>query len=366
MKITFLLTFIICLNTYAQAPYSSPGMQEPVRLDEAVDNPPFGFYEYLPQNFNETSGDTYPIVFFFHGIGEKGNGSNQLHRVLKNGMPRRIKNGTHYPAIVISAQAPYGSFNGANFLQLYNYFTSKYPVDLNRVYVTGLSAGGGGTWRVAEAHPDKIAAILPICGANRLGNPSAFLQTMPIWAHHNFADKPVNRIHTVDNVNRIANNNKSVEDVYPFGPNKSVANTDYTMQYNTNTQNWIANVGVLKPEQKMSFTLYKKGNHDAWTKTYNNPAVWEWLFAQSLANDDTLSSKNINNNNTLLYYNSTQQVLTLNSKTPINYIYIYNVQGNLISKDINKSINVSQLTNGVYFLKVVTNTGASTKQFIKY
>ncbi len=274
---------VTCQAKTPGAPYGKAGEHTAIRLDEAVDNPPFGFYEYLPTNFDLNSGKKYPLVLFYHGIGEQGNGSEDLNRVLFHGPPKLIKNGKHFDAIVISPQSPNGWFNGGSFLSLFNYLTTKYPIDTKRIYVTGLSAGGGGTWKSLETHDDKIAAIVPVCGASAVGDPSAFLQNTPIWAHHNFADPRVGKGTTINNVNRIANTAASVMTAYPYGNgSNTVADDDYTMYFNLTTKTWSSQKGINQPMQKMAFTLYKNGGHDAWTKTYNNQQVWDWLFAQKL------------------------------------------------------------------------------------
>ncbi|TSE10130.1 DUF5018 domain-containing protein [Aquimarina algiphila] len=265
------------------APYGNAGEHTAVKLSEATDNPPYGFYEYLPIDFSPSSSKKYPLLIFYHGIGQKGNGSEDLSKVLVNGPPKLIKNGKDFEAIVISPQSPNGWFGGNSFLSLYNYLIKNYPIDINRVYVTGLSAGGGGTWKALESHHDKIAAAVPICGANRLVQPADFLINSKIWAFHNFEDKRVGRATTIDNVNRVANTGTSVMAVYPYGDgSRTVANEDYTMHFNTDTDKWSTNQGINKPNQNMAFTMYKLGGHDAWTKTYNNEKVWDWLFAQSL------------------------------------------------------------------------------------
>jgi len=173
------------------APYGKAGEQTAVRIDEATDNPSHGFYEYLPKSYDPNSNKKYPVVLFLHGLGEKGNGESELPKLLRTGVPKLLKNGKHFEAIIISPQSKGGWFTEQAFLKLYNYITSHYPVDTKRFYVTGLSAGGGGTWIALDYHSDKIAAVVPICGAKNVRNPSPSLQNKPIWVHHNFADGTV-------------------------------------------------------------------------------------------------------------------------------------------------------------------------------
>ncbi|AUP81321.1 carboxylesterase family protein [Flavivirga eckloniae] len=356
-RILNILTLLICIGSFSQAPYGKAGMQTEVRLDTATDYPPHGFYEYLPQDFNPLSNKKYPVMFFFPGLGEKGNGTTDLKKMLDTGVPKIINNGKHFPCIVISPQDKWGY---PSFIRMYNYVVQKYPIDLDRVYLTGLSAGGGVTWKAAEAHTDKIAAILPICGANIIGNPSDHLQNMPIWAHHNFKDTKVHPRSTITNVNHIANNNKNVMEVYPYGPNKTVANTNFTMQYNTITQEWSAGSGINSPDHKMSFTLYKYGDHNAWDKTYSNQNVWDWLFAQT-KRPDTSSTSDFKHEKytkfTPLIKTSSEDV-NITANRDIDQVVIYDLYGNEILKQKNSIIHKSSIPlKKPLVFKVKSSTG---------
>ena len=167
----------------------SPGTQTAVYKNTA-NGIPFGYYEYLPINYdiNLNTNQKYPVVIFFGGVGELGNGTTQLHKMLNpDAPPRLINDGRHFPAIVISAQHS-GWFDEVQSKQLYDYIVSRYPVDLDRVYVTGLSAGGAATWKFARAFPELPAAIVPIAGATQYKTPVTSLQSLRIWAFHNVLD----------------------------------------------------------------------------------------------------------------------------------------------------------------------------------
>lgn len=364
LAIVFNLTTVL----YAQAPYGTAGEQTAVRLDEAVDSPPFGYYEYLPEDFDLVSGRRYPLVLFYHGIGEKGNGSEDLQRVLLHGPPKLINQGRHFPVIVISPQSSSGWFNGDSFLRLYTYLTTHYPIDINRVYVTGLSAGGGGVWKSLEAHYDKIAAAVPICGANIIGDPSDFLQNTNIWAHHNFEDTRVGKGNTINNVNRIANIGVSVMSVYPYGNgSNTVADDDYTMHFDTVSDQWYLSSGVIKPDYNLSFTLYKFGGHDAWTKTYNNQDVWDWMFSKDL-NTLSTASFNISTDKVSIYPNPSKEETNLNLGKNTFNISIADRMGRIVDMYNNKkdhlSIDVSSYSTGLYYVSI-TNLDNSNSQTLK-
>lgn len=357
--VLFFIVFSHSAHLRAQTPYGNAGDHTPVILGSP--EAPFGYYEYLPTTFDVSSSTTYPLVLFYHGLGEKGNGTSELNKVLVNGPPKLIEQGTDFEAIIISPQSASGWFSPADFLSLYTYLTAHYPIDTNRIYVTGLSAGGGSTWNALKGHFEKIAAAVPICGAGSVSDPADFLQQTPIWAHHNFSDGTVGRGQTINNMNRIANTGSSVMGVYPYGSSNSVADADYSMPFDTNTQTWSASVGIHAPNDKLSFTLYKNGNHDAWTKTYNNQEVWDWLFAQRL---NTLGTDDENLELTFkLYPNPTFNKTTIVcSGSTEKTVEIYNLTGakiysNVLFKEL--TIDMSSYASGVYIVKVV---GATNRQ----
>ncbi len=267
-------------------PFSTPGKQVAVKIQDNTSG--YGFYEYLPQDFSMTSGKKFPVVIFYHGIGEKGNGNQDLPRVLKNGPPKLIeRKGKHFPAIVISPQSRFGWFGSGDFERQLNFLIDNgYPVDTDRVYVTGLSAGGGGTWKSLEGAGDRIAAVVPVCGANRLAAAVAGgLLGKKVWAFHNFFDGAVSRATSDANVNSIVNDGSSVMDKYPFGPGKTHADDNYTLHYTNGA--WKAIKGVVAPQKDMGYTIFNRRGHNAWTATYDSQEMWDWLFAQSLATSST-------------------------------------------------------------------------------
>ncbi len=270
------------LHAQGSAPYGEAGDQTAVYVNDTT--LPWGYYEYLPLDFNSTSGQLYPVIIFFHGVGERSdNVPTNLTRVLNTGLPRNIENGLDLPAIVISPQAPWGWFEEQDFLTIYNYLKDSYPIDLNRVYVTGLSAGGAGTIRALRAHSDKIAAAVPICPADLISMSDPELRQTPIWFHHNFDDTVVYPANSIDSCNAIMDNGTSVMDIYPYGPNNSGANGDYTMNINDNGD-WQLFSGASVPQNNLGFTLYRYGGHDAWTRTYNNQEVLDWMLSKTLDN----------------------------------------------------------------------------------
>ncbi len=192
---------------------------------------------YLPKGYGKEKKE-WPLVLFLHGSGERG---NDLQLVKKHGPTKLVEQGKEFPFILVSPQCPEGSWWAVDILDgLLKEIEEKYDVDKNRIYVTGLSMGGYGTWSLAMKYPHRFSAIAPICGG---GNERTVckLKDMPIWVFHGVKD----------NVVPIYESQKLVD-------------------------------ALKKCGNDVKFTIYPEANHDSWTETYNNPELYEWLLSHSL------------------------------------------------------------------------------------
>jgi predicted peptidase len=150
---------------------------------------------FVPKDYK---GDKdYPCILFLHGAGESGSdGKKQTTVGLAKAVKAREKKGS-FPFITIFPQSnPRGwtasSGPGKTAMAILAEVRKNYKVDANRIYLTGLSMGGGGTWSLAVAHPDMWAAIVPICGAG--GAKAADMEKIkdiPCWVFHGDADPTV-------------------------------------------------------------------------------------------------------------------------------------------------------------------------------
>lgn len=189
---------------------------------------------YLPSGY-ETSRQKWPLVLFLHGAGESG---TELAKVKMHGPPKLVEAGREFPFILVSPQCSSRGWNADSLNALLDDLVQTYRVDKDRVYVTGLSMGGYGTWSLAAAHPEKFAAIAPVCGG---GNPkdAAKLARLPIWVFHGAKDPTV----------PLQRSEEMVQAINAAGGNPK-------------------------------FTIYPEAGHDSWTETYNNPEFYTWLLAQ--------------------------------------------------------------------------------------
>jgi predicted peptidase len=188
----------------------------------------------LPKGYDKQ--DSWPLVLFLHGAGERG---DDLELVKKHGPPKLIGEGKDFPFIVVSPQCPKDVWwEPIELSALLDQVIKTHKVDQDRIYVTGLSMGGFGTWRLAAFTPDRFAAIAPICGGGEKYWARRFPQ-LPTWAFHGAKDKGV----------PLERSQEMVDAMKEKG-------------------------GVPK------LTVYPEAEHDSWTETYNNPAFYEWLLAQ--------------------------------------------------------------------------------------
>lgn len=193
-----------------------------------------GYYEYLPAGYDDpgNAGKKYPVILFIHGIGEQGNGTSDLNRVRTVGFPTVINsgnfpssftvNGNSYSFIAIVPQFS-GWPSASQVDNILNYIQANYRADETRLYLTGLSMGGGVTWDYASSSPaaaNRLAAILPVCGAtspNSTRNQIMANANLPVLATHNSLDPtvPVSYTHGfVDGMNSYGVNPPAVKVIW--------------------------------------------------------------------------------------------------------------------------------------------------------
>lgn len=154
---------------------------------------------YLPKNYNADT-SKLPLVIYLHGGSQKG---NDLEKLKVYGLPYLVKQGKEFDFIMVAPQCPDGKYWSTEnwFDSLYNEITVNYRVDKRRVYVTGISMGGYGTYIAALDHSEKIAAIVPLCGGVNDGDMTRIctLKGIPILTYHGTADKDID-IHETERI----------------------------------------------------------------------------------------------------------------------------------------------------------------------
>ena len=167
----------------------------------------FNYVKYLPMDYDEN--EKYPLVFFLHGAGEWG---DDLDLACRHGFMKHVReSGKEYPFIFIAPQCPAGKYWGCyteSLLAFLDYICESLPIDTERIYLTGLSMGGTGTWMLAMADPERFAAIAPICGSGICWFGES-LAEVPIMVYQGDCDEVVpieNSMEMIKSVNRHGGN----------------------------------------------------------------------------------------------------------------------------------------------------------------
>ncbi|MFT3936416.1 MAG: T9SS type A sorting domain-containing protein [Chitinophagaceae bacterium] len=205
MKTFKLLCLLIALSLPSFAQQVAKSISYPASPDGVI-----GFLEFKPSDYGTQK---HPLIIFLHGWGERGNGTTQINAVTANGIPRLIAagasmrftvNGQTSSFVVLSPQlsAQYGTWDPFYVREMVKYAKANLQIDTNRIYVTGLSLGGGGVWRAITETPGgdysfdgMIAAAAPVCGtqeetdANMCSTIAA--NHLPVWAFHSMDDGTV-------------------------------------------------------------------------------------------------------------------------------------------------------------------------------
>jgi pimeloyl-ACP methyl ester carboxylesterase len=174
----------------------------------------YHYISYTPKEYKKDSLKKWPLIIYLHGGTRRG---TDLKKLYASGIPDQIWRGREFPFIIVAPQCPLGSRWSTDdwFENFYNEITTKYNVDTDKVYLTGVSLGGAGTWYLAIKYPDKFAAIAPMSGFTShieyLNKNIDKLVDMPIWAFHGKIDKVVQFEETERVALRLEGKNKNLK-----------------------------------------------------------------------------------------------------------------------------------------------------------
>lgn len=237
LQTMLLVAIALGLLTVAQANRSvaqdNAAGQKPCQLNRAV-TVSMNYLLALPKDYDQKP--SWPLLLFLHGAGERG---DNLDLLKKHGLPKLIEAGQQFPFIVVSPQCPKDHWWEPFELKvLLDDLVQKYKVDQDRIYLTGLSMGGFGTWALAAYYPDRFAAIAPVCGG---GDPVWVkrIAHIPVWVFHGAKDP-----------------------VVPLARSEQMVDA------------------LKKKNATVKLTVYPEATHDSWTETYADPQLYQWLLQQ--------------------------------------------------------------------------------------
>lgn len=223
-----------------------------------IDSNIHGYHEVLPGSYSTHPNHYYPLIIQLHGVGQCGDGSltsaglgNSSKNVAAIGLvtsgsfPKNIMDpaGHHFGFVMVGPQFISSPITSAQVNDMINYAKAHYRIDTSRIYLTGLSMGGGGTWNYASAsstYANTLAAIAPFCGAaspNTAGASVIAKSNIPVWAFHNTNDP-----------------------VVPY----------------SNTTGWINYINSYNPNPLAHYTSFtpSPASHDCWTQGYDPNKKW--------------------------------------------------------------------------------------------
>jgi predicted peptidase len=161
-----------CFPSLASAESPAPGkqvaMQTAVRIksEEGERETTIRYLLALPADYDKNPSQKWPLVLFLHGSGERG---DELEKVKIHGPPKLVAAGKDFPFVLVSPQCESGNrWNPQELAKLVEHLANTFRIDRQRLYVTGLSMGGAGTWSLVAEYPGMFAAAIPICGRGDL------------------------------------------------------------------------------------------------------------------------------------------------------------------------------------------------------
>lgn len=213
--------------TEGQSPVAAPANSYPYLL-------------HIPAGYSADKAERWPLIIFLHGSGERG---TDINLVKVHGPPKIVAEDPAFPFIIISPQLPDGEpypkgegWDPVKLDVMLDDAQKKLRIDKRRVYLTGLSLGGMGAWKWAAMRPDRFAAIAPIAARADLAS-ACKLKDMPIWVFHGDSDS-----------------------VVPVSGDIDMAKA------------------VEQCGGKPRLTIYPATDHDSWTKTYEDAALYLWFL----------------------------------------------------------------------------------------
>jgi len=232
-KIIFLFIFIVFASMNQNVEAQSQSRERAVIVRKTTLN----YLLWLPSDYKKEKDKSYPLLIFLHGSGERG---DSIDLVKKHGPPSFVENRPDFQFITVSPQCPVGSWWNTEDLQsMLNQIKLKYRIDTNKIYLTGLSMGGFGTWAWASSYPHQFAAIAPVCGGGDVQFADELKDT-PVWAFHGESDPVVPVKRTVEMVEAVN-----------------------------------AGGGAAR------MTIYPGVGHDSWVNAYKDEELYKWMLQNS-------------------------------------------------------------------------------------
>jgi predicted peptidase len=237
LRASILIVFVFLAGCNTDDPLGNP----PAYLQEVLETQTWDYLLYVPTNTSAQEARGFPLIISLHGIGERG---NDPQRVKRDGLAKVFDSDPDFPFYMVAPQCPESTewYYDRTDTLTYKFILmilQRYPVDPDRVYITGFSMGGIGAWDMAIRYPELFAAVAPIAARREsYWNPCS-MKKVPIWAFHG-----------------------AMDDVVPLAAGQDVVDA------------FKACGGTVQ------FTIYPGVYHDSWTRAYSTQQLYDWLLQQ--------------------------------------------------------------------------------------
>lgn len=244
LTVVFVITLAAC----------SPTGPAEGRLLEKESEHSYNYLLYLPMGHNKDKQKKWPVIVFLHGTSMRG---DNLEKLKLYGLPSLLENRKDFPFIVIAPQCPKDKMWASEewLMPLLKETGAAYRMDEERIYLTGISLGGEGTWYLAVKHPDVFAAAAPCSGPTlKLGLPlkAKKIKHLPVWVFHGARDT----------------------NILPEEPQEMVE-------------------ALKKHGGNVKFTLFPAKGHGGFTSVYEDPELFTWFLEQKKNNTYANNQKRV-------------------------------------------------------------------------
>jgi poly(3-hydroxybutyrate) depolymerase len=320
------------------------------------------YYIFVPAAYDPQI--QYPLVLCLHGAGERGDNPSAVKNNSMATVWARDSNQTRWHCFIVVPQCPAnGWWPTSNIMLTVNDILDslliEFSVDTNRMYVTGLSMGGYGTWDLISRFPNKFAAAVPMSGGGDSSKVN-LIKHVPIWDFHGALDGTVPVKNSRDMITAFENAGATVV---------------YTNCHDGDCTGLPDSViaGTLKNGARLIYTEYEYGGHLIWDQAYNSVFLLPWVFSQSKTNTTGVERENFS----LLpkkiilsqnYPNPFNPSTTIRYQLPTKFnvrLEVFNILGQCVATLVNAEqqagnyqvpFDAKTLSSGMYFYRIATET----------
>lgn len=339
------------------------------------------FHLFVPEKYEPAK--KYPIVLCLHGIGERGDDDLAVRKNSIATVWARDTNQNKYPCLILVPQCPLsgqwvysreieGEPIGKELrtvISILDSITRAYSVDTSRIYITGLSMGGFGTWDLIARYPWKFAAAVTVCGRGDESK-AGLLKKLPIWNFHGAKDNVVPVIWSRLLISALEN------------AGRTTVFTHCNLEGNCNGLPDSAVAEKIKNGADLLYTEYQNGSHNIWDDAYNTNFVVPWLFSWDKSKSNTaveiegiseIPGRFVLEQNYPNPFNPSTKFNFIIKAPGIVTLKIFDLMGNEVSTILNEykesgsytaEFNASDIPSGVYFCRLLSGGETFTRKLL--